>query len=115
MRALSRLLTVLFAFSVISLGQNQPTPERLIGLWGVEQPVGPLVRGELVIDARASEWRASIAGYEVPVQHSSNKVGFVLPGNAGELRAHFDSTGKSILGNWIQPANFVYYSLYASP
>ncbi len=43
----------------------------LVGLWGSEQSFGPLVRGELTIDARGGEWRARIAGYEVPVEHTS--------------------------------------------
>jgi hypothetical protein len=45
---------------------NQPALD-LLGLWGSQQSFGPMVRGELTIDARNEEWRARIGGYEVPV------------------------------------------------
>jgi CubicO group peptidase (beta-lactamase class C family) len=87
----------------------------LVGLWGVEQNLGPIVQGELTVDARGPEWRAQIAGYDVPVGHNENEIRLALPGSSGELRAHFTADNASIMGHWIQPANAVYNSRYASP
>jgi len=45
------------------MAQKQTSAEALAGLWGVEQNLGPQVRGELILDARGPEWRAQIAGF----------------------------------------------------
>lgn len=89
--------------------------DHLIGLWAVEQDLGPLVRGELIVDARRQEWRARIGGYDIPVERQGNDVSFRLPAEAGEFRAHVTADAKSIMGHWIQPANLVYNNRYASP
>jgi hypothetical protein len=112
-----RLLpTILFC----SLAQCAPpqgaAPEdALLGLWGVEQILGPLVHGELTIDARGAQWLASIAGYVVVAEHTGNEIKFVLPRKAGELRAHLSADHDAIVGHWIQPANSVFNNRYASP
>jgi CubicO group peptidase (beta-lactamase class C family) len=100
----------------------------LVGLWGSQQSFGPMVRGELTIDARSAEWRARIAGYDVPVVHTNahtnvdtndgakNEIHFALPGEAGKFRGHLSANGKQILGHWIQLAGVAFYSYsYASP
>jgi CubicO group peptidase (beta-lactamase class C family) len=101
-----------------ALPEGQPVLA-LVGLWGCEQSFGPLVRGELTIDARGGEWRARIAGYEVPVEHAKDEIQFALPGDAGKFRGrlHLVASGKRILGHWIQPAGVAFYnsSGYASP
>jgi hypothetical protein len=102
---------------------SQPV-RALVRLWGSEQSFGPLVRGELTIDARGDEWRARIAGYEVPVEHTSfdhtnGEIHFALPGQAGKFRGrlHLSANGKRVLGHWIQPTGTAFYnsSGYASP
>jgi CubicO group peptidase (beta-lactamase class C family) len=96
----------------------------LVGLWGSEQSFGPLVRGELTIDARGDEWRARIAGYDVPVEHTgfdhtNGEIHFALPGDAGKFRGrlHLSANGKRIVGHWIQLTGVAFYnsSGYASP
>ena len=89
--------------------------EALVGLWGFEQILGPLVAGELTVDGRGPEWRARIAGYDVVVTRQGERLGVVLPGGAGELRARLVADGKTVIGQWIQPANAVYSNRYASP
>jgi len=89
--------------------------EALVGLWGFEQLIGPLVAGELTVDARGSEWRARIAGYDVGLKRQGERLEFALPASAGELRARLTADGKAIIGQWIQPANAVYNNRYASP
>jgi CubicO group peptidase (beta-lactamase class C family) len=115
---LFRRVLFLFAFVIapllISTAQYAPA-DVLVGLWGVEQSLGPLMRGELVIDARGTEWRARIAGYDIPVDHRGKGINFVLPGSVGEFRGHFDAGTSSIVGHWVQPANAVYSNRYASP
>ena len=109
--ALSLFLIVI----VPGIAQNQVPAEALAGLWGMEQNLGPQVRGELILDARGLRWRARIAGYDVGVERNGDEVRFTLPGGAGELRAHFTPDAKSVMGHWIQPANAVYNNRYASP
>jgi CubicO group peptidase (beta-lactamase class C family) len=127
-------LSVIFVcFPAHSDSQTQPPSaasakwpaSALLGLWGSEQSFGPIVRGELTIDARSSQWRARIAGYEVPVEHTKDRtkddqvkdeIHFVLPGEAGKFRGHLSANGKQILGHWIQLAGVAFYSYsYASP
>jgi CubicO group peptidase (beta-lactamase class C family) len=96
---------------------NQPVAA-LLGLWGSQQSFGPTVRGELTIDARGNEWRARIAGYDVPVEHLKDEIHFALPGEAGKFRGrlHLGANGKRILGHWIQLGGVAFYSYsYASP
>src|SRR5580704_9857355 len=106
-----------------TVSASQAVPA-LVGLWGCERSFGPLVRGELTIDARGDEWRARIAGYDVPVEHTSfdrtnGEIHFALPGVAGKFRAHLNlrADGNRIVGHWIQLAGvaFYAYSGYASP
>ncbi len=128
------LLILSLCFPVHSDSQNQ-TPGAasanqaatvLVGLWGSQQSFGPLVRGELTIDARTPEWRARIAGYEVPVvrtkdvhtkgANAKDEINFALPGEAGKFRGHLSADGKQIIGHWIQLAGVAFYSYsYASP
>jgi CubicO group peptidase (beta-lactamase class C family) len=121
-------LAVLLVFSLFSPehsdSQTQPSSSSanqpataLLGLWGSEQSFGPLVRGELTIDARTDQWRARIAGYEVPVEHAKNEIDLALPGDAGKFRGHLSASGKQIVGHWIQLLGvaFYNYSGYASP
>jgi CubicO group peptidase (beta-lactamase class C family) len=105
----------IIAFAHCVAAQEDPQ-ERLIGLWGVEETVGPLVKGELIIDARDAPGHASIGGLHAVVNRSGAAVRFTLPGNYGEFRGRLTPDGKSILGHWIQPAGVnPYTSRYASP
>ena len=62
---LARLIICFFGLCSMALGQNaSPTnAELLVGLWGAEQVLAPMVSGELTIDARTSDWRAAIGVY----------------------------------------------------
>jgi hypothetical protein len=111
--------------------QTQPSgaasagqPLALVGLWGCEQSFGPLVRGELTIDGRGQQWRARIAGYDVPVERATfdrtnGEIHFALPAEAGKFRGHLhlSAHGTRIVGHWIQPAGVAFYAYtgYASP
>lgn len=63
---------------------------------------GPTIRGQLTIEARESQWRARIAGFNVPVEHDQQGIMFRLPGDAGEFRGHMSADSIRILGQWIQ-------------
>lgn len=89
--------------------------DALFGVWGVENVFGPAVRGELTIDARRTEWRARIAGFDVPVQREKDAVTFSLSGDAGEFRGHVSADGNTITGDWIQPAGIVNNNRWATP
>ena len=67
-----------FAWNTVALGEALPTPQpdSLVGVWGSENVFGPSVRGELVIDARRPEWRAKIAGYDVPIRRNRVRLHF---------------------------------------
>jgi CubicO group peptidase (beta-lactamase class C family) len=90
-------------------------PQALAGLWGVELDLGPLVRGPLTLDGRGAQWRAQIAGFDVPVDRKDAAVSFTLPGDAGEFRGHLSADGKTIVGQWIQPKAAALFSRYATP
>src|SRR6516164_1442871 len=89
--------------------------DALLGVWGVETVFGPAVRGELTIDARGTEWRARIDGFEAPVRREKNTVTFSLLEDAGEFRGHVSADGKTITGDWIQPAGIVNNNRWATP
>ena len=94
---------------------NRSPADAIVGLWGTEQTMGPMVRGELTIDGRAPEWRARIAGFETRVERKHEGIRFELPG-AGEFRGHMERGGKRISGHWIETAGIAFYSYqYASP
>src|SRR5262249_42296511 len=75
--------------------------EALIGLWGFEQILGPLVAGELTVDARGPEWRARIAGYDGVVSRPGERPRAGLPRGGGGVRARFDPAGKASIGRWV--------------
>src|SRR5438105_10103482 len=115
------LMALIASFPVQSSAQDTAiatdaaSKSALVGLWGAEQVFGPLVRGDLIIDGRTPQWRASIAGFNVPVERDQNRVTFILPGGAGEFRGHLSTTSKTIDGDWIQPAGVVNNNRYATP
>ena len=115
-------LVVLFALlSCSSAPAAKPEPrqaaDELIGLWGSEKTFGPWIKGELVVDGRSSEWRARIAGFDVPARaDDKGAVAFVLPEQIGEFRGHLQDGGKWLEGHWIQAAGrYPYNDRYASP
>jgi CubicO group peptidase (beta-lactamase class C family) len=90
------------------------SPDGLAGLWGVETSFGPSLRGELTIDGRAADWRASLAGFSAPVRREGDRVRFEIPGGGGEFRGRRGPDG--IRGHWIQsPSGIVFSVAYASP
>jgi CubicO group peptidase (beta-lactamase class C family) len=109
------LFVVLAGICSTAAQTNISSSEALLGIWGSEPNFGPLVRGELTIDARGAAWRATIFGFEVPVQHDNGAISFVLPGGEGEFRGHLSSDSESIFGHWIQPAEYILNNRYASP
>ena len=92
-----------------------PGSPLLLGLWGAEQSFGPLVRGTLTIDARQTQWRAAIGGFQVSVERDGDRLNFSLPNGAGEFRGRIDPTSNAINGQWIQPAGVVNNNRYATP
>src|SRR5450759_1939075 len=109
-----------FAWNTVVLGAEPPAPQSnsLVGVWGSENVFGPSVRGELVIDARRPEWRAKIAGYDVPIRRNRGAIAFSVPDNAGEFRGHVSSDRRAvttITGDWIQPAGIANNNRYATP
>lgn len=109
---------VLLALLSLTLARAQTSRPAtvLVGLWGSEQMLGPVVRGELTIDGRRPTWSARIAGYEVPVERTADEIHFSLPGEAGKFRGHLGANRRQILGHWIQSGDVAFYSYaYASP
>jgi CubicO group peptidase (beta-lactamase class C family) len=110
------LLALLLASPSLLYPQaTKPPSNPLAGLWGTEQSFGPLVRGTLTIDARQSQWRAAIAGFEVPVERDGNQLKFSLPNGAGDFRGRLDPTSNTINGQWIQSVGVVNNNRYATP
>jgi CubicO group peptidase (beta-lactamase class C family) len=90
-------------------------PDTFVGVWGSENVFGPAVRGELTLDASRSQWRARIAGFDVPVRREKDGITFSVGNNAGEFRGHVSADGKAITGDWIQPAGIANNNRYATP
>jgi CubicO group peptidase (beta-lactamase class C family) len=113
-------LVLILSLAAKGLPQNtglaaDSAPRALLGLWGSEQVFGPLVRGSLTIDGRESQWRAAVAGFDVPVERDKKRITFILPGGAGEFRGHLRVASKEIDGDWVQPAGVVNNNRYATP
>src|SRR6202158_2847057 len=108
-----------FAWNTVALGAEPPAlqSDSLVGVWGSENVFGPSVRGELIIDARRPEWRAKIAGHDVPIQRNRGAIAFSVPDNAGEFRGHAsaDRRATTITGDWIQPIGIGNNNRYATP
>ena len=104
MQFLPFLIALLVASPSVLYHQATTRGNPLVGLWGVEQPFGPLVRGILTIDARHAQWHAAIAGFQASVQHNGDRLSFSLPNGAGEFRGRLDPASNTINGQWIQPA-----------
>jgi CubicO group peptidase (beta-lactamase class C family) len=92
----------------------QPSGDAIGGLWGTEQSLGPFVRGTLTIDGREPQWRARIAGFDVPVQHSARDVTLVLPNGLGEFRGRLNEGLNSVDGDWVQPPGIINQASYAT-
>jgi CubicO group peptidase (beta-lactamase class C family) len=102
--------------TIASTSESQAVrPDALAGVWGSDQMFGPAVRGQLTIDARAAEWHARIAGFDVPIRRERDAIAFSLPDAAGEFRGHVSADGKAVTGDWIQPVGIVINNRYASP
>ena len=110
------LLELLFASWASVLAQSTGTAEQsLVGIWGTEQLFGPLVRGTLTINGHHAQWRASIAGFIVPVERKGRDIAFSLPGSVGEFRGRLNRDSTTVNGEWIQPIEVVNNNRYATP
>src|SRR5215469_3405171 len=111
-----KVMGCIFGFYSMVAAQTTTKAESLIGLWGTEQILVPMVSGELTLDARSPDWRANIAGFSATVKHDGEQVTFILPGDQGEFRGRVAASNKTIRGHWIQPSSiFPYNQRYASP
>jgi CubicO group peptidase (beta-lactamase class C family) len=115
---LTRLLSVALlagcGLAIASAADPTSSAASLIGLWAGGLTLPPSAHGELMIDGRKSEWRATILGISAPVRRDKDAVAFVLPNNAGEFRGRIVDS-KTIHGHWIQPANEINDNRYATP
>jgi CubicO group peptidase (beta-lactamase class C family) len=87
----------------------------LVGLWGVETTLRSQVHGELTVDTRTTPWQATLAGDHIEVRLDGDRVGFVLPGDRGELRGKFDRAAHVIHAYWTQPRGPLLQAPYATP
>jgi CubicO group peptidase (beta-lactamase class C family) len=111
------LLILLLALAPAAIAADAPptSPDKLIGLWGSERVFGPLVQGELTLDGRSSDWHASIAGFDVAVQHGKDGIAFTLPAQQGDFHGQLSTDGKTVSGFWIQPTGVTLGTRYATP
>jgi len=89
--------------------------DRLVGLWGSDRFFGPEVRGVLTVVKRGAGWRASIAGYSVPMELKAGAASFQLPGGKGGFRGRFEGKPSQLRGHWIQPVQMASGTAYATP
>lgn len=79
-----------------------PLPTNLVGLWHAYRHFGPEVRGALVLDVGAGQWRAQVAGRIAPARVAGDSVSFVLPDSTASFKGRFDPGRKRIIGEWVQ-------------
>jgi CubicO group peptidase (beta-lactamase class C family) len=91
------------------------TVDPLIGIWGAEVRIGVPVQGELTLDARDGDWRASIGGYRSIVDTNGKEIRFKLPDGIAEFRGVRDASTNVIHGQWIQEGGIILDPQYASP
>jgi CubicO group peptidase (beta-lactamase class C family) len=106
------LAASLFDISSDLRAAGETTNADIVGLWCGRVNQGS-IGGELRIDTRKSEWRATISGVSAPVQRNEKAVNVALPNNAGEFRGHF--VHQQIVGHWIQPPSDVNNNRNATP
>lgn len=91
--------------------ETELTP--LLGLWGVEAPFGPEVRGSLQVERQDDRWVASLSGYTVQAIANEGWLEFQLPDDLGSFRGKFEA--GALVGHWTQPPGRVNESAYATP
>lgn len=110
-------VALLLCASALAVGAQSPpaVDSAAVGLWWAEHMEGPAVRGELTVDVRGTEYRARVAGFDVPVTRNGNSVQFKLPGINGEFRGTLSDNARAIAGHWVQPAGYVSFQPRATP
>ena len=74
----------------------------LVGVWEARRNLGPEVRGRLVLDHPAGQWRASIAGRTVAARVQRDTISFQLPDSAASFVGRFDRAHNTITGQWTE-------------
>ena len=99
-------LLVLTAILFAASGRAQE-PKRadddLIGMWGSESFIGPLLRGPITIVNDGSTWRATVSSVETTFTPKGDSIRFAFAGDLGEFRGVLSRNGVAIEGWWIQP------------
>jgi CubicO group peptidase (beta-lactamase class C family) len=103
----------LFASSLSAQAVAARPGDDLIGLWGSEVPIGPQIRGEIVLERGTNRWTVRVAGFEASAAITGDSIRVTLPGGQGLLRARIDASATAIRGFWVQPAGV--FSSYATP
>jgi CubicO group peptidase (beta-lactamase class C family) len=121
MSATPRFLAALGAVLMLGIpsGRSADTGKKpaseLAGLWEAKRQFGPEIRGALILEQGATEWRAEIAGRSAPVKVIADKVSFDLPDKRGSFNGKFAEDRSRIVGHWIQPPLTENGTAYASP
>ena len=98
---------------VIPATASTQTPNSLVGLWEAKRIFGPEVRGTVIVDRAAGQWRASIAGRQATARIAGDSISFTLPDSSASFRGHFDRARKTIVGQWIQDRSALPLTLIA--
>lgn len=105
----------LAASALVAMAASAHGQQDLAGLWEAKGRFGPDVAGRLVVEHADDAWRASIAGYRVPVRVAADSVSFHLPDGSGSYIGEFDAARTVITGHWIQPRTVTDGLRFASP
>jgi hypothetical protein len=107
---LAATATLLLALPTASAPQAPPD---LTGLWAARARFGPDIRGTLTLFRGGGGWHADIAGLSVPVRVDGQQFSFELPDGKGRFRGR--STGRHIVGQWIEQVSQTSGTAYATP
>ena len=87
----------------------------LIGIWGMEMSLGPMLHGELTVHRGTNGWYARMASVETHFAPTGDSVRFAFAANMGEFRGVLLKGHRAIQGFWIQPPMPVLGSAFTTP
>jgi CubicO group peptidase (beta-lactamase class C family) len=109
------IVALLAALAPSSLSSQTTAADPLSGIWGAEVRFGIPVQGELMLDGRATNRRATIAGFQVAANTKGNEIRFTLPDKSAEFRGIQDKGSNVVRGQWIQQGGVILDPQYARP
>jgi hypothetical protein len=95
-----RLFSMLAILLVFAPARATSPEDELIGLWGYGAAFGPMLQGEVAIERKGDEWRATFGGLAAEVEATGDELVADFPEAGGKFRG--ERVGRTIEGFWIR-------------